>query len=54
MHENTRPYIDTVGGVVLKGVESNKSWFERPFVNRLYARIMFPKIVENKKFSHSY
>ena len=39
---------------VLKGVKSNKSSFERPSVNRLYARILFPKIVENKESPHSY
>ena len=40
--------------IMLKGVESNKSCFECPSVNRLYARILFPKIVENKEFPHSY
>ena len=40
--------------VILKGVKSNKSWFKHPFVNRLYARILFPKIVENKEFPHYY
>ena len=39
---------------LLKGVESNKSRFERPSVIHLYARILFPKIVENKEFPHSY
>ena len=39
---------------MLKGDESNKSCFECPSVNRLYARILFPKIVENKEFPHSY
>ena len=40
--------------MVLKVVDSNKSWFKRLSVNRIYARIMFPKIVENKEFPHSY
>ena len=39
---------------VLKVVESNKSWFERQPGICLYARILFPKIVENKEFLHSY
>ena len=39
---------------LLRGVESNKSRFKRPSVIRLYTRILFPKIVENKEFSHSY
>ena len=38
----------------LKVVESNKSCFKRLSVVHLYARIMFPKIVENKEFPHSY
>ena len=50
---NVLPSISLDGGV-LKGVESNKSWFERPSVIRIYERILFPTIVENKEFPHSY
>ena len=44
---NGLPFISLNMGV-LKGVESNNSWFECPSVIHLYACIMFPKIVENK------
>ena len=39
---------------MLKGVESNESWSWRQSVIRSYARNLFPKIVENKEFPHSY
>ena len=39
---------------MLKGVESNESWSWRQSVIQSYARNLFPKIVENKEFPHSY
>ena len=46
--------VYSFSSVLLKGVESNEPWLERPSVIHPYARILFPKIVENTEFPHSY
>ena len=50
---NSLSYISLNSGV-LKVIESNESWLERPPVVRSYASIMFPKIVKNKAFPRYY
>ena len=40
--------------ILLEGVNSNESWSERQSIIRYYARNLFPKILENKEFPHSY
>ena len=39
---------------VLKGFDSNESWSWRLYAIRFYARNLFPIIIENKEFPHSY